>query len=60
MFKHSVEKEHEEVTQSDFEIIGSHFNNNRLKRKIAEALLIKEKRPTLNVQGQSIELKLLN
>ena len=48
------------VTQSDFKIIGSHFNNNRHKRKIAEALLIKEKRPSLNVQEQSIDLKLLN
>ena len=60
MFKHSIEKEHKEVTQSDFKIIGSHFNNNRHKRKIAEALLIKEKRPSLNVQEQSIYLKLLN
>ena len=25
MFKHSIEKEHKEVTQSDFKIIGSHF-----------------------------------
>ena len=60
MFKHSIEKEHKEVTQSDFKIIGSHSNNNRHKRKIAEALLIKEKRPSLNVQEQSIDLKLLN
>ena len=60
MFKHSIEKEHKEVTQADFKIIGSHFNNNRHKRKIAEALLIKEKRPSLNVQEQSIDLKLLN
>ena len=60
MFKHSIEKEHKEVTQSDFKIIGSHFNNNRHKRKIAEALLLKKKRPSLNVQEQSIDLKLLN
>ena len=56
MFKHSIEKEHTEVTQSDFKIIGSHFNNSRHKRKIAEALLIKEKHPSLNVQEQSIDL----
>ena len=41
VLKHSSEKEHVEVTQEDFKIIGSHFKNNRLKRKIAEALLIK-------------------
>ena len=60
VLKHSGEKEHVEVTQEDFKIIGSNFKNNRLKRKIAEALLIKQKHPSLNVQDQSVELKLLN
>ena len=60
VLKHSKEKEHVEVTKEDFKNIGSHFKNNRLKRKIAEALLIKQKRPTLNVQDQSLEPKLLN
>ena len=60
VLKHSSEKEHAEVTQEGFKIIGSNFKNNRLKRKIAEALLIKQKRPSLNVQVQSVKLKLLN
>ena len=60
VLKHSSEKEYVEVTQEDFKIIGSNFKNNRLKRKITEALLIKQKRPSLNVQDQSVELKLLN
>ena len=60
VLKHSSEKEHAEVTQEDFKIIGSNFKNNRLKRKVAEALLIKQKRPSLNVQVQSVRLKLLN
>ena len=60
VFKNSNEKEHVEVTQEDFKIIGSNFKNNRLKRKIAEALLTKQKHPFLNVQDQSVELKLLN
>ena len=60
VLKHSSEKEHVEVPQEDFKIIGSHFKNNRLKRKIAEALLMKHEHPSLNVQDQSIELKLLN
>ena len=60
ILKHSSEKEQVEVTQEDFTIIGSNFKNNRLKRKIAEALLIKQKRPSLNVQDQSVELKLFN
>ena len=60
VLKHSRENEHVEVTQEDFKIIGSHFKNNRLKKKIAEALLIKQERSSLNVQDQSGELKLLN
>ena len=60
VLKHSSGKEHVEVTKEDFTIISSNFKNNILKRKIAEALLIKQKRPSLNVQDQSVELKLLN
>ena len=60
VLKHSSEKEHIEVTQEVFKIIVSNFKNSRLKRKIAEALLIKQKRPSFNVQDQSVELKLLN
>ena len=60
VLKHSSEKGHVEVTQEDFKIIDSHFKNNRLKRKITEAFSIKQKRPSLNVQDQSVELKLFN
>ena len=38
VLRHSSEKEHVEVTQEDFKVIGSHFKNNRIKKKIAEAL----------------------
>ena len=54
VLKHSSEKEHIEVTQEDFKIICSNFKNNRLKSKIAEALLIKQKRPSLNVQDNQL------
>ena len=57
--KSHAEKEHVEVTQEDFKIISSHFENNRLERKITETL-IKHERPSLNVQDQSVELELLN
>ena len=60
VLKYSSEKEHVEVTQEDFKIIDSHFKNHILKRKIADAILIKQNCPFLNVQGQSVELKLLN
>ena len=35
-------------------------HNNYKKRKLFEALFIKEQRPILNEQGQAIPLKLLN
>ena len=60
VLKHSSKKEHAEVTREDFKIISSHFKNNRFKRTIAEALLIKQERPSLNVQDQLVEPKLLN
>ena len=36
------------------------FDNNRVKRKISEALLFKQYRPTLNTQENSIYLDLFN
>ena len=59
ILKHSSEKEHVEVTQKDFKIIGSHFKNNRPKWKITETL-IKQEHSSLNVLDQSVQLKLLN
>ena len=58
--QHNSEKVHVEVTQEDFKVIGKHFKNKRLKRKIADALLIKQEHPSLNAQDQSVDLKLLN
>ena len=56
LFRHAVVNEH----RNDFKIIGSSFRSNTFKRKIAEALLTKELRPTLNIQEKSVELKLSN
>ena len=60
MLKHSIEKNHTEVTVNDFKVIGRNYRNNVRKRKVAEALLIKQFRPTLGVQEQSVSFKLLN
>ena len=40
-------------------IIDSSFHGDELKRKISEALYIKQYRPSLNYQKQSVELKFL-
>ena len=60
ILRHSVESGHANVSYEDFKIIAKNFNNNHWKRKIAESLLIKEKRPTLNTHDKSVPLKLFN
>ena len=60
LFKHAVESGHEVLDVTNYGIIRKGYGNNIKKRKIAEALLIKEIKPTLNRQDQSIALKLFN
>ena len=60
VLKHSMEKSHKNVNTTDFKIIDKNFHNNKRKRKIAEALRIKDIRPTLNTEEKSIQLKLFN
>ena len=43
---------------SDFKIIGSNFQDQKFKGKIAESLLIRETQSSLNTQEMSIPLKL--
>ena len=60
IFKHSSEKCRQHFHTNSFKIIGNGFKNNSFKRKVSEALLIKQIKPSLNVQEKSIELKLFN
>ena len=60
VWNHSIEKSHKNVNTIDFKIIDKNFHNNKRKRKIAEALWIKDLRPTLSTQEKSIQLKLFN
>ena len=60
VLKHSIEKSHKNVNTIEFEIIGKNFHNSKRKRKIAEALWVKDLRPTLNTQEKSMQLKLFN
>ena len=55
VWNHSIRKN---VNTIDFKIIDKNFHNNKRKRKIAEALWMKDLRPTLNTQEKSIQLKL--
>ena len=56
---HSIEKKHAHVWKDDFKIIGANYKNNT-KRKISEALHIKQRKPSLNIQEKSFNLKLFN
>ena len=58
LYKHSQESNHPGVALSDFKIIGSHFQNQKFKRKIAEPLLMREKLSSLNTQEKPVPLKL--
>ena len=55
-----METGHQTLEISDNRIIRNGYGNNLNKRKIAEALLIKELKPTLNKQDKPIPLKLFN
>ena len=59
MLKHSIEKNHAEVTVNDFMVIARNYRNNVQKRKVTETWLINQFRPTLNVEEQSFVLKLI-
>ena len=60
LFKYSCIKNHPNTSKTDFKIISSGFKNNYCRRKIAEALLKKQIKSSLNVQEKSYELKLFN
>ena len=59
ILQHSIENNHELANINNFTILGEGFHNTA-KRRIAEALFIKEKSPSLNKQDQSVPLKLFN
>ena len=60
LVKHAVETGHLRVDTANFEVIGSGYCNNACHRKIAEALLVKKLKPTLNIQEKSVPLKRFN
>ena len=60
LLKHPLTQNHRHVDLGNTKIIDSSFHNTKLKRKISEVLYIKQYRPSLNSQEQSVELKLFN
>ena len=59
LLKHSREKNHQHVWENNFKVLGNNYCSN-FKRKISEALFIKQLKPSLNVKEKSIQLQLCN
>ena len=59
-FRHAVNNNNKTVDLNNFKIIDSSYHSSRFKRKISEALYIKQYKPSLNIQEQSVQLKLFN
>ena len=59
LLKHARENGHNHVWKDDFKILNSNYRNS-IKRKISEALYIRQLKPTLNVKEKSIKLNLYN
>ena len=60
VLKHCIENDHKLPSIEDFTILGTNYKKIKFRRKIAESLLIKEKRSSLNTQEKSVPLKLFN
>ena len=60
IFKHFIAADHQFVSCDDLRIVGRNYHNYKRARKIAEALLIKNLRPSLNVEEKSVALKVFD
>ena len=60
VFKHSIEANHATVTIDDFRILKTGCPRKKIRRKLSEALFIKQNKLALNKQEASVSLKLFN
>ena len=59
VFKHSSTKRHPRAKESDFEVLATNYSDRR-KRKLAEAMFIRDLKPSLNKQKESCKLALFS
>ena len=57
IFQHSRKTKHPRAKEQNFEILATNYANRR-KRKLAEAMFIRDLKPTLNKQKESFKLSL--
>ena len=60
IFKHSIETDHPTVTIDDFCVLKTGYHHKKFRRKLSEALFIKQNKRALNKQEASVPLKLFN
>ena len=60
LLKHALISNHPVVDLKDLKIIDKNYHGNKYKRKISEALYIKQYWPLLNAQEHSVQLKLFS
>ena len=60
MLKHTLQSGHPSVSPNDFRILQKGYNNNKVKRKISETLLIRKQGTSLNIHENSVPLELFN
>ena len=58
--RHGLNPNHEIVNTKNFKILTMGYNNNTYKRRISEALFVKQYRPSLIMQDNSLPLQLFN
>ena len=59
LLMHAKKTKHRRVWMKDFQILGQGYSN-KIKRKISEALYIKQLKPDLNIQKEALKLSLYN
>ena len=59
IFKHSSSTKHPKAKDEDFKILATNYENRR-KRRLAEAMYIRDLKPALNVQKESYKLSLFS
>ena len=57
IFQHSSSTKHPRAKEANFEVLASNYPNRR-KRKLAEAMFIRDEKPSLNIQKDSYRLAL--
>ena len=58
--RHGLTSNNETVNIENFKILNMGYNNNTYKRRISEALFVKQYRSSLNMQDNSVPLQLFN